>query len=368
MKLKTRSLALALGVMLVGCATQPNGPQSTTGPATVQMDEFGSPMTRQYVIQAAESAPVEILGVTASSSSTRDSRWLDVNNVMDGNTHSAWGPARSDTNPALTLDLGGTFDLASLAIKMSDAPVVFDVAIWDDGEWKTIATGVRPAYAALDAVELPDHRTSKVKLTFQNTDAAQLLVCEVKAFTDKAPAPIPSASMVPTPTPSASVTPTPSPTPTATASPTPTATPTPARECTRLSGEATMGQVSEDPFQPEMTFNFMNVIETSTGVTGQVRFSFTTGSDTYVMVVESIRWENDLIIVAGPVTVDGQTDEAGDGAITLQPLSLEEDGDLTAGPISYELHNSVTGEVITSAPDNEAPLDAGVIGNISECE
>lgn len=197
MKFKNRYLALALGVALVGCATQPNAPQTATAPS-VQMDEFGSPMTRQYVIQAAKSDPVEIKGVTASSSSTRDPRWFDVNNVIDGNTHSAWGPAHDDGSPMLTLDLGGTFTLSSLAIKMSDAPATFDVAVWLGGEWKTIATDVKPTYGALDSVDLPDRMTNKVRLTFNNTGEAQLLLCEVKAFTDRQAKPSPVPTVLPT--------------------------------------------------------------------------------------------------------------------------------------------------------------------------
>jgi hypothetical protein len=361
-----RSVILTAFVM-AGCAVQPNHPQAGQAPSTpmadVQMDAQGSAVTRNFVIQSAKSEPVEVKGVVASSSSVRDTRWWDVRNVNDGNHHSAWGPADDDKNPTLTLDLGSAKDVSALAIKMDQHPITFDVAIWKDGAWVTVATGMKPSrYQTMDFIDLPNHTTGKVKLTFHGIGetvgqhrpdenspwmpiGAKLLVCEVKVYSDK------EGGQTPTPT--------------------PTVMPStePERDCTTLIGEAYLGQVLAEPFQPQVVFSFNNVVETSTGVTGQVGISYTTGSSGQVLLVESVKWENDLIIVEGDVRSDANSAvSAGDGVITLRPLSLTAEGAFSAGPIKFELKNSVTGQVITTYPDTEAPLDARVTGTISDCD
>lgn len=216
MKARDAKGALLTALVLAGCAVQPNTPTTGTAPAgDVQIDEQGSPVTRAYVVQSAQAAPVAIRSVTASSSSIRDPRWWDVKNAIDGNRHSAWMPADDDMTPTLTLDLGGETAVSALAIKMDESPITFDLAVWRNGAWETVATGLKPSrYQALDYLDLPDQTTSRLRLTFHGLGTtvgwhgegpdrtpigAKLHVCEVQAFANQAPTPAPSPTGTPSP-------------------------------------------------------------------------------------------------------------------------------------------------------------------------
>jgi hypothetical protein len=304
-----RSVILTAFVM-AGCAVQPNLPQTGKAPSTpmadVQMDAQGSAVTRNFVIQSARSEPVEVKGVVASSSSVRDTRWWDVTNVNDGNHHSAWGPADDDKTPTLTLDLGADADVSALAIKMDQHPITFDVAAWKDGAWVTVATGVKPSrYQTMDFIDLPNHTTGKVKLTFhgigetvgwrgegenQTPVGAKLLVCEVKVYSDKegmaTPTPIPSKTPIVTPSTQPSVPPT--------------------EACTSVSIKGEFYSPTTPDNGPPSMFLDISARTTDGDVFGKARLSYATASTAFEGMVTNLEVVGDTLTLSGTATlIDG---------------------------------------------------------------
>ncbi len=164
--------ALVMALVTLGCQTA-----ITHSPTT---DEQSREM--RYSL-------LSLSGVTVVASSTENS-FFAASKVVDGVLNSAWAPLFSDPSPTLTFDLGATKVLDSLAIKLSPGGTQVAVAIWTGSAWETIATGFTPAEATLASLNLPDRTTTKVRLTFSGTPAADLLVCEVKfEGTDPTPRP-----------------------------------------------------------------------------------------------------------------------------------------------------------------------------------
>lgn len=146
------------------------------------------PMSEEQAREARYSL-LSLTGVTVAASST-ESSYYAVAKVVDGNTATAWAPLWSDASPTLTFDLGATKVLDSLAIKLSPGGTQVAVAIWNGSAWETIASGFTPTAATLASLNLPDRKTSKVRLTFSGTPAADLLVCDVR-FEGNDPTPRP---------------------------------------------------------------------------------------------------------------------------------------------------------------------------------
>lgn len=131
---------VAVALLAVGCSTMPAvappAPQPEAAPPAVAEDTA----TGHYLLQGLGASAVTVLGVSASS--TRNA-YFPASHVTDHNSHTAWAPAWHDAAPTLCFDLAGATTLSGLTIKQSGAATTVDVAIWADGAWTTVATGLR---------------------------------------------------------------------------------------------------------------------------------------------------------------------------------------------------------------------------------
>ena len=96
----SRHVVYVATLLAMGCGLQPATTALRTGAATAA---FGDVISARYRTLAGLTTPVLVGNAAASSiaavttldsSSVRDPRWWDVGNVIDGNVHSAWTPAR----------------------------------------------------------------------------------------------------------------------------------------------------------------------------------------------------------------------------------------------------------------------------------
>jgi hypothetical protein len=189
--------SLVAALLFTGCAVP-----AATGPSGAGSAP-GDSIAPRYATMAAQSSPVAIAGLTASSvsadvaaSSERDASWFAFGHLTDANLHSAWSPAEADEHPTITLDLGARSRVTGLGIKM-DAGATFDVAVDDGDGWKTLATAVAPTYGALDFVALAATDARRIRLSFHRATASPLLVCDVRLFTGGeagSPTPAPTAT------------------------------------------------------------------------------------------------------------------------------------------------------------------------------
>jgi hypothetical protein len=190
MKTQQARVALGIALLLAGCSLQPatNVPMAASNSDPLGLGDAVAP---RYTTLAAMAMPVaianvstssEVTGFTASASSDRNPQFFAVSNLIDGNLHSAWGPAAKDAAPSVTLTLAQSTSLTGLGIKM-DAGATFDVAVSNGGEFTTIATDITSEARALDFVNLTASTAQQVRLSFHIQPNAQLLVCEVKLFT-----------------------------------------------------------------------------------------------------------------------------------------------------------------------------------------
>lgn len=305
---------LAAAVLAAAGCTHPASPPASEAP------------TETYVLLSAGQASVAIAGVTASSSSTRDPRWFATDHLIDGNTHSAWGPAASDAQPTLTLDLGAEIPLSGLAIKLTEAPITFDVEAWRDGAWVAIATDVAPTYGALDFLPLPTTVTRRLRLVFDRTEEARLLVCEIEAFRPDPPA-----------------------------APCCVAT---------IAGSGGLGL----PGSPQAPGSAGLLLSFATGSEG-FSFSFVAGSASYFGVAETIRCDGALAVgeafrVAGPIT--GSSDP-GTSPGTFEAelvVTSRTDTTFTAAPrsLTYAFEGSPPTSETVPAIDPSTSTISGTIG------
>lgn len=213
MKLPLFRSAMIMALVLAGCAvTPPAQPPSHEAPPAEP------PSAQQYNLLAGTTVEVGFDAVSASSASPR----YPVDNLLDDNPFTAWGPA-ADPTPTLFFTLDQDVLLSAFAIKLSlgteSSPTNERVAIavdvrQDGGAWTTIATGLTPDETVLDTLDLPETMADEVRLRFSalSGDINELLVCQAGFF---------ALVSKPKPTPTPSMTPTPTPTPTPTATPTP---------------------------------------------------------------------------------------------------------------------------------------------------
>jgi hypothetical protein len=311
--------AMLGALVLTGCATQPTAPTSSL-PTSDEPE-----VSAAYAVAAAHFGQIEIQGLSASSTSVRDTRWWGVENATDHNTHSAWKPSDDAAVPELTLELGTEQHVTAIAIKLDDHPITFDVSAWVDGAWRVVATEARPArYQVLDAIEIPDVTTSRLKLTFhhvgdptgstvgeppnQRPVPARVSVCEVRAFTDQAPPTSPS--------------------------PLPTQAPGGAT-CVRLVGSGT--QFTDDG-RNGFTFTFRTGITAENGILGGFSVASTAGHTGERFDVTSITnsASGDEIVLKG--RRDGYAPET--AVVTVHVTGRE--GDTLKGYVSrFQLDNDV---------------------------
>lgn len=228
------SAAFIGSLLLIGCGS----PTMGTAPVAGSDAQAG-------LVQAAAPAELRILSVDATSvgtttdateaeieASSVHNKYFAAAHLTDGNLHSAWAPARFDAKPMVTMRLDDCMTLEAIGIKMS-GKATFDVQVSTaGGTWRTVARNVSPQRATMARVALTGAgQADAVRLVFHG-NAADLLVCEVKAYgraCGTAPTPKPSAmpTTAPTPKPSAMPTMAPTPKPSTDPSSAPSATPSP---------------------------------------------------------------------------------------------------------------------------------------------
>ncbi|HEY9722862.1 MAG TPA: discoidin domain-containing protein [Oscillatoriaceae cyanobacterium] len=256
---------------------------STASPATTASGtatSTASPAPNQVESQCT------VTNVTASSD--RNDQWFDVNHVIDGNTHSSWGPAADDAHPTLTFTLNDQDTLSGIAVKMSHAAMTIDVAVSTDNKtWTTVGTGLNPTPTVLDRLTLTQQTAKYVRLTFNGQDTGSLLVCEVQFFCSgaapsTAPSTMPSNSPSTTPSTTPSTMPstspstapstmpstTPSTMPSETPMPTPTPMPTSSAECCKVTGGGFVA-VGSGHGKDKVTFGFV-AQDNPNGVQGNI--------------------------------------------------------------------------------------------------
>lgn len=215
MKKYARPIALAGVLTLSACGQMPGTIGSAPAPAAVAADDLMSvdyDLVSGYRVASVDATAATVAVTSVSASSTR-SDFFKADFAIDGNVHSAWAPATTDTAPALTLSLGHTVTLSRLALKMSHVNATVDVAVRvKGGDWRTVATGLAPVPTTLSELDVATCQADEVKLTFRGSELADLLVCEAQvlgtAATTPTPSPAPSDSPAPMPVPSASPVPT----------------------------------------------------------------------------------------------------------------------------------------------------------------
>ena len=117
-----------------------------------------------------------LAGVTATASTTESSYYAAAK-VVDGNLVTAWAPAPGDASPTLYLELGASTVVDAVSIKLSPAAQV-TIAAWTGSAWLNIATDLAPTPTVLTRLDLPNTTTTRLRLTFSDVAAADLLVCE----------------------------------------------------------------------------------------------------------------------------------------------------------------------------------------------
>ncbi|MFP5502495.1 MAG: post-COAP-1 domain-containing protein, partial [Candidatus Sericytochromatia bacterium] len=282
--------AMLVAFVLAGCAVTPPANSPTT-PMQPTGDEGG----QRYSLFAGSTVEVGFTSVSASSTSGT----YPINNLLDDNPSTAWGPA-ADPNPTLFFTLDGDVLLSAIAIKLSlgtssspsNQRVLVDVDVRQNGgDWTTIATGLTPQETILDTLDVPDTMADEVRLRFRATsgnDINDLLVCQAAFF---------AFASKPTPTPS--VTPTPTPTPTAT----PTATPTPEVECCKVTGG---GWVPPNEGEGRVSFGFVAMTNPGRGITGNIQVVDHTTRTTYHGRVDTLTCEDNTATFGGTLRGGGR--------------------------------------------------------------
>lgn len=209
MKKYARPIALAGVLTLSACGQMPGTIGQAPAPASVADADVMSvdyDLVSGYRVASVDAGATAVAVTGVSASSTR-SDYFKADYAIDGNVHSAWAPAATDTAPALTLSLGKAVTLSRLALKMSHVNATVDVAVRvKGGDWKTVATGLAPVPTTLSELDVASCQADEVKLTFRGSELSDLLVCEAQVLGSGvvAPSPAPSVNPTPMPVPSAS--------------------------------------------------------------------------------------------------------------------------------------------------------------------
>lgn len=140
-----------------------------------------------------------LLGVVGGSVTASSERpYFEALHAIDTGMSSAWGPAATDVDPTLEIDLGALAWIDGVSIKESQAGVKVEVAAWNGGAWEVIASGLAPTAGLVSSFALPPRNTSRVRLRFSEVASSDLLVCDVAfSTTSSSPTPVPFASSSP---------------------------------------------------------------------------------------------------------------------------------------------------------------------------
>jgi hypothetical protein len=342
-------LAVTLASLVAGCAVQGGmtGGSPVAVPAATFTMEPGQVFTAaeaEQVFQQAQAAARAAIGynvlaesgdpelpVSTVTSSTVRNDFFRLSYATDGNTHSAWGPAATDTAPSLTFDMTEKVEFSAVEVKLSPAGVKMDIAVaTGNGAWTTVATNVTPAeYETMSRVSLPTAVGDKVKVTFHGVASKDLLVCEVHWFGQSAPVATPTPAPTATPTPVPSATPTPKPTSTPKPTPTPTTKPD-VCEGIGIKGVGSIGGTC-DP----ATFAFQASSVPTKGVSGFVYVK--TGRQLYIGSVHVIQQQGKTVTLSGTLAGSGK-------AFTLVAV----EGSTTRDTVTFSTEDKVefTGKVL----------------------
>lgn len=172
------SAALGVALLLAGCGTAP----ATTG-AAAPVDSVQVP---SYVLVAEQAAPDEFglltvaasLGIASVCASSTFNAYFPASHVTDGNSHTAWQPACSDSCPSLTFELCSTSCVDGMTIKQSGADTRIDVWVWDGRCWNQAACDLKPTAATATCFKWCGVDGCRVRLDFKNCKGGNLFVCD----------------------------------------------------------------------------------------------------------------------------------------------------------------------------------------------